>query len=59
MTPFDSPLGEDPPVAVAIRTAEQAAGTGDYVTVLYVIALVLLAIGGALAYIVVRNRRGK
>ena len=34
-------------------------GPGDYVTVLYIIALVLLAIGGALAYIVVRNRRGK
>ena len=34
-------------------------GPGDYVTVLYIIALVLLAIGGALAYIVVTNRRGK
>jgi len=34
-------------------------GTGDYVSVLYIIALVLLAIGGGLAYIVVRNRRGK
>ena len=59
MTFPSSPHVGNSAVVSAFSAVEQSADSGDYVSVLYIIALVLLAIGGGLAYVVVRNRRGK